>query len=157
MIPLNEPVPLFLPKPNVCEVRGTGFVYTCVLSNRKRVVYMKQQWAAKGRGLMAAGLAVAGLVALGFSAVGAERRVSALAPADTVEVPLGLPPIFWPDDNPYSAEKAELGRLLYFDTRLSSDGTVSCASCHESEHGFTDGRAVSTGIGGQQGGRSAPR
>ena len=49
-----------------------------------------------------------------------------------------------------------VGRLLYYDVRLSSDGTVSCASCHEPDHGFTDGQAVSTGIGGQQGGRSAP-
>ncbi len=70
--------------------------------------------------------------------------------------PLGLPPVQWPEDNPYSAAKAELGRLLYFDTRLSSDGTISCASCHATEKAFTDGAAVSTGISGQKGGRSAP-
>ena len=40
------------------------------------------------------------------------------------EVPLGLPPVFWPDDNLYTPEKAELGKLLYFDKRLSSDGTM---------------------------------
>ncbi len=117
---------------------------------------MNQKKIFKGRHLLAAGLAVCGLVALGFSAVAAERRTREPAEAETVEVPLGLRPIFWPEDNPYSAEKADLGRLLYFDARLSSDGTVSCSSCHEPEHGFTDGRAVSTGIGGQQGGRSAP-
>jgi len=38
-------------------------------------------------------------------------------------------PIIWPGDNPYSPLKAELGRLLFFDTRLSADGTVSCATC----------------------------
>ena len=70
--------------------------------------------------------------------------------------PLGLPPIYYPEDNPYSKEKAELGWLLYFDPRLSSDGTVSCASCHSPEHGYTDGAPVSTGIDGQKGGRSAP-
>jgi cytochrome c peroxidase len=70
--------------------------------------------------------------------------------------PLGLPPVQWPEDNPYSAAKEELGRLLYFDKRLSSDGTVSCATCHAPEKGFTDGAAVSTGIGSQKGGRSAP-
>lgn len=70
--------------------------------------------------------------------------------------PLGLPPVQWPEDNPYSAAKAELGRLLYFDKRLSSDGTVSCATCHVTEKAFTDGAPVSTGIGGQKGGRSAP-
>src|SRR5205814_352814 len=52
--------------------------------------------------------------------------------------------------------KAELGRYLYFDRRLSSDGTVSCATCHDPAHGFTDAAAVSTGIRGQRGGRSAP-
>lgn len=72
------------------------------------------------------------------------------------ESPAGLPPVYWPDDNPYSAQKAELGRLLYFDKRLSSDGTVACASCHSPAKAFTDGAAVSTGIGGQKGGRSAP-
>ncbi len=70
--------------------------------------------------------------------------------------PLGLPPVDWPDDNPYSAEKAELGRLLYFDNRLSSDETVSCASCHAPDKAFTDGSEVSLGIGKQKGGRSAP-
>ena len=72
------------------------------------------------------------------------------------KVPLGLPPVFWPEDNPYTAEKSELGKLLYFDKRLSSDGTVACATCHEPEKGFTDGAPVSTGINAQKGGRSAP-
>jgi cytochrome c peroxidase len=70
--------------------------------------------------------------------------------------PLGLLPITWPKDNPYSAAKAELGRTLYFDKRLSADGTVSCASCHDPKYAFTDGAPVSTGIRGQKGGRSAP-
>jgi cytochrome c peroxidase len=71
-------------------------------------------------------------------------------------VPAGLPPLVWPAGNPYSPEKAELGRYLYFDRRLSSDGTVSCASCHDPKHGFTDGAALSTGVRGQKGTRSAP-
>src|SRR5712691_5658707 len=73
-----------------------------------------------------------------------------------VKQPLGLMPIIWPADNPYSPQKAELGRLLYFDTRLSADGTLSCATCHDPKLAFTDGAAVSTGIRGQKGGRSAP-
>jgi cytochrome c peroxidase len=76
--------------------------------------------------------------------------------AEPPEPPLGLPPILWPDENPYTPEKRELGWLLYFDTRLSSDKSVSCASCHSPEKGFTDGAPVSTGIKGQKGGRSAP-
>src|SRR5262245_19756416 len=62
--------------------------------------------------------------------------------AEPPEPPLGLPPILWPDENPYTPEKRELGWLLYFDTRLSSDKSVSCASCHRPEKGFTDGAAV---------------
>src|SRR5712691_11934217 len=74
----------------------------------------------------------------------------------SLTIPYGLPPIQWPKDNPYTPEKAELGRLLYFDPRLSADGTVSCATCHNPQYAFTDGAAVSTGIRGQKGNRSAP-
>ncbi len=70
--------------------------------------------------------------------------------------PLGLPPIIWPEENPYTPEKRDLGWLLYFDTRLSSDGTVSCATCHDPAKAFTDRSPVSTGINKQKGGRSAP-
>jgi cytochrome c peroxidase len=77
-------------------------------------------------------------------------------PATAPKEPLGLQPITWPSDNPYSPAKAELGRILYFDKRLSADGTVSCATCHDPKFAFTDGAAVSTGIRGQKGGRSAP-
>jgi len=75
---------------------------------------------------------------------------------DPPKAPLGLPPLQWPRENPYSAAKVDLGRYLYFDRRLSVDDTVSCASCHAPEHAFTDGSPVSTGIKGQRGGRSAP-
>ena len=75
---------------------------------------------------------------------------------DYKKQPLGLMPIIWPTDNPYSAQKAYLGRLLYFDTRLSADGTVACATCHKPDLAFTDGLAVSTGIRGQKGTRSSP-
>ena len=74
----------------------------------------------------------------------------------TIPVPLGLIPVQFPKDNPYTPEKAALGKLLYFDTRLSADNTVSCASCHSPEFAFTDGKAVSDGIRAQKGGRSAP-
>jgi cytochrome c peroxidase len=77
-------------------------------------------------------------------------------PKDGPKIPLGLVPIFWPKDNPYTPQKAELGWLLYFDKRISSDNTVACASCHDPKHAFTDGRRFSEGIRGQLGGRSAP-
>ncbi len=76
--------------------------------------------------------------------------------AEGPAIPLGLLPVRFPKDNPYSAEKAELGKLLYFDKRLSADGTVSCATCHSPQFAYTDGKPVSDGIKGQRGGRSAP-
>jgi cytochrome c peroxidase len=80
----------------------------------------------------------------------------ATAKKSTVPVPLGLLPIEWPSDNLYSPEKAELGRLLYFDTRLSSNNKMSCASCHAPEHAYTDAAAYSTGIHGEHSPRSSP-
>lgn len=72
------------------------------------------------------------------------------------ELPLGLPPIPWPADNPYSKKKADLGQLLYFDTRLSSDGTISCASCHAVPKAFTDQREIAVGIRNSNGTRHSP-
>ena len=74
-----------------------------------------------------------------------------------IELPLGIdapPPV--PEDNPMTPAKVELGKQLFFDPRLSSDGTVSCATCHNPVMGFTDGRPVSMGVMAQEGGRSAP-
>jgi cytochrome c peroxidase len=105
-------------------------------------------------------VAATGLVALALLALGAPRFPAAdegtVFPAGGPKVPQGLVPIFWPKDNPYTPEKAELGWLLYFDKRLSGDGSVSCATCHDPKHGFTDGRPFSSGIRNQLGGRSAP-
>lgn len=72
------------------------------------------------------------------------------------QVPLGLPAIPWPIDNPYSKEKAELGRILYFDKRLSSDQTISCASCHNIACAYSDCRALPIGIGNKKGTRHSP-
>ncbi|NOR79418.1 MAG: c-type cytochrome [Methyloprofundus sp.] len=61
-----------------------------------------------------------------------------------------------PANNPTTTEKVELGRILYHDPRLSSTGTVSCASCHNTMLGGEDNRPNSMGVHGQTGGRSAP-
>lgn len=53
-------------------------------------------------------------------------------------------------------DKVELGKKLFFDTILSKDGTISCASCHKPDHGFSDDKAVSLGIRGQKGDRNTP-
>jgi cytochrome c peroxidase len=71
--------------------------------------------------------------------------------------PLGLDlymPV--PDANPLTPAKIALGRTLFFDKRLSRDGTLSCASCHDPKLAFSDGRKVARGIGGAEGIRSAP-
>jgi cytochrome c peroxidase len=69
---------------------------------------------------------------------------------------LGLPPLTIPDDNPQTAEKIALGRLLFNDKRFSANGSVSCASCHRADKAFTDGLPVAIGINGQAGTRNAP-
>jgi cytochrome c peroxidase len=61
-----------------------------------------------------------------------------------------------PADNPTTEAKVELGKMLYHDPRLSSTGTVSCSSCHNTMLGGEDNRPNSMGINGQTGGRSAP-
>ena len=75
-----------------------------------------------------------------------------------LQIPFGLEEtaVVIPADNPLTTEKIELGRILFFDKRLSKDNTVACANCHLAEFAFTDSKPVSTGIGGQKGGRSAP-
>lgn len=61
-----------------------------------------------------------------------------------------------PATNPTTPEKVELGKMLYHDPRLSSTGTVACASCHNTMLGGEDNRPNSMGVNGQTGGRSAP-
>ena len=64
-------------------------------------------------------------------------------------LPKGFPKPFVPADNPMSAAKVELGRYLFYDKRMSINGTQSCASCHKQELAFTDGRAVGIGATGE--------
>lgn len=67
-----------------------------------------------------------------------------------------LPPVIHPPGNPPSSLKIHLGKALYFDTRLSADNTVSCATCHDPALGWSDQGPTSKGIRGQFGGRRAP-
>jgi cytochrome c peroxidase len=77
-----------------------------------------------------------------------------------VELPLGLDvgknAITGLKENPLTRAKIELGRQLYFDTRLSSDNTISCASCHHPDTGYAAHTQFGVGVGGQQGGRNSP-
>ncbi|MEI6913825.1 MAG: cytochrome c peroxidase [Armatimonadota bacterium] len=67
-----------------------------------------------------------------------------------------LPPVIFPNDNPQTDAKVRLGRQLYFDKRLSSDGTISCASCHRPDAGWADVTPFSEGVSHKKGGRNAP-
>jgi cytochrome c peroxidase len=93
------------------------------------------------------------LLALATLPAAAEWEESAEYP---YPVPLGLQKPRVPADNPVTDAKVDLGKKLYFDKRLSADGTVSCATCHDPQKGWTDQAKVSTGIRGQKGGVSAP-
>jgi cytochrome c peroxidase len=79
---------------------------------------------------------------------------------DVTKPPAGYDPVLWsslvPKDNEMTPERVELGRKLYFDSRLSRDGTVACATCHDVSRGFTDQRPVSEGIEDKLGRRNSP-
>ena len=90
-----------------------------------------------------------------------ERRLDALKPGSAKgDPPPRVVPSAWaetiPAENALTPERVALGRKLYFDLRLSADGTVACATCHDVSRGFTDQRPVSEGIGGKLGRRNAP-
>ena len=70
--------------------------------------------------------------------------------------PLGLPPVPIPADNPPTPETIALGRRLYYDPLLSSDKSVSCATCHSPQYGFADPKPFSEGVDKKKGGRNSP-
>lgn len=69
---------------------------------------------------------------------------------------LGLPSLPVPADNPQIPEKIALGKKLFFDKRLSADGSVSCSTCHDPNQAFTDGLPVAEGVRKQKGTRNTP-
>ena len=78
--------------------------------------------------------------------------------AELPPIPAGLDAYLpTPAANPLTRAKVELGRKLFFDKRLSADGTVACASCHDPAFAFGDRRVLAAGIGGRVGVRRAPR
>ncbi|AEM42350.1 methanobactin export MATE transporter MbnM [Ketogulonicigenium vulgare] len=96
---------------------------------------------------------------LGFGAALAILAAVATAGANGRYIwpmPAWMPPPPVPAGNPMSAEKVDLGRHLFYDARLSRDGTVACASCHEQARAFSDGRELAVGIGQTIGIRNAP-
>src|SRR5262249_23125626 len=75
---------------------------------------------------------------------------------DCVTRQLGLPYPTFPPDNPITRKKIALGRKLFFDKRLSSDNSISCATCHDPNYGFADPHRFSVGTKGRGGDRRSP-
>lgn len=77
-----------------------------------------------------------------------------------VKLPLGLAAgeaqMVGLEENPLTRAKIELGRQLYYETRLSSDSTISCATCHSPTEGYASRTKVGVGVGNQEGGRNSP-
>jgi cytochrome c peroxidase len=92
------------------------------------------------------------LAALAVACARAPRHQPHFLPV--IESAIALPPGFaappTPLDNPLTLAKAELGRYLFYDRRLSHNQTQSCASCHQQRYGFCDGRAHAIGSTGEE-------
>lgn len=92
------------------------------------------------------------LALLGAVTACAPEPASTASPAE----PSAYAKILYPADNPTTTPGLALGRRLFYDSILSADGTISCATCHLPELAFTDGRPLSVGINGNSGQRNAP-
>ncbi|WP_033921030.1 methanobactin export MATE transporter MbnM [Sphingomonas sp. 37zxx] len=99
---------------------------------------------------------------LAFSVSHAQQRATGLGPIDALVasaydfgLPGWAPKPLEPAANRTTVAKVELGRHLFYDKRLSLDGSMACASCHQQALAFTDGRATSPGVTGQMTPRNA--
>jgi cytochrome c peroxidase len=114
-------------------------------------------------------LMIAGTATLLFGCERSTKRASSKLPPTPETDPLAQPKSLQqvgvpaemtraaiPADNPQTPEKISLGQKLFFDRRLSADGTVSCSTCHDPALAFTDRKPTSVGIQGRVGQRNAP-
>ncbi len=140
---------------------GAGFAPAATGPVPEPVVAKIEREVAAGEMPPAAYVAMHWNAGLGFDeketlrAWAREQRAAHAAPGTPEDLKVALiRPI--PDSIPHDPAKAALGEKLYNDKRLSGDGTVSCASCHDLSLGGTDQHPVSDGIRGQKGGINAP-
>src|SRR6195256_6509641 len=123
--------------------------------------FIRSVWS--GLAVAAATLGVVGFanVSFGGPIVGEMRRTE---PSPKTAVAIGAmkaeyrrPALIpFPKENPYTPEKASLGKKLYFDTRISVSSAQSCASCHSPGFGWGDGLTVGVGYGMAKLGRRSP-
>jgi cytochrome c peroxidase len=90
-----------------------------------------------------------GCLLLMFSCTGPDDYVET-TPLNDFSAPFYFSLFELPSDNPLTNEGVELGRMLFYDTKLSKDNTISCATCHQQSRAFTDGKVVGEGIRGQK-------
>jgi cytochrome c peroxidase len=106
------------------------------------------------RGVLLGASAVVLLAVAGVPAAARQHRTTAPPPAPSAvpfdwDLPPGFPEPVVPTDNPMTVEKVALGRHLFYDTRLSGNGTQSCASCHDQALAFSDPLARAVGSTGE--------
>ncbi|MBU6484347.1 MAG: hypothetical protein KGR23_06070 [Betaproteobacteria bacterium] len=117
------------------------------LSGDEVIVAEPVQWPMQSRGFHPQAVAPA----VGGGPAAAEELSAAMNPP-----PLqSLPPVPVPDDNAMTAAKVELGRMLFWDPRVSGNGSTPCVSCHFPQMGWSDGNAISRGYPGTQNFRNA--
>jgi len=115
------------------------------------VLQMKTRFRKLKLFLIAASLGSA-ILALAHNGSAQQKFKPDLPPA----IPADLWELLIPKDNPMTEAKVALGRDLYFDKRLSSDDTVSCATCHDPKTAFAQATSVAEGVGGKKGARNSP-
>ncbi len=102
---------------------------------------------------------VIGMFAMTFQACKHEPQIDYLIPVKAtpyiIDIPKGFPVMPIPNENPLTVEGVNLGKLLFYDTRLSGDNSQSCATCHFAPSSFSDSSQFSTGINGAIGNRNA--
>jgi cytochrome c peroxidase len=96
------------------------------------------------------------LLAVSLFLVSGMSKVKAADREVFIEVPLGLPELIAPEDNPMTLAKIELGKMLYFDPRLSMDHDLSCATCHDPNLGYSNAAPFAVGSKHGVGGMNSP-
>ena len=138
--------------------RGAGLLLAAALAVASSWPAPVRAFGPHRRGsLPAAELGAHGAMAMAAQ----EHALEKLLPArDVTKPPPMVDPVMWarfvPEDNALTPARVALGQRLYFETRLSQDGTVACATCHDVSRGFTDQRPTSEGVRDQLGRRNAP-